>query len=166
MKHPVIISSNGTRYKKPTPGIIGSYLSSAVGRMRLAQSMVAPLRTRLDYQGIARKTFLVEQLPSGALPLYDKLPDICSVVLEVGKYKHREVVIDSSGKLQKRNSPRGVRGVRVKMPTFEIFSNPTIRLSDVKARRFDLIDKCKNEILAAEDSAIFSALNDNESIEE
>jgi len=160
MKHPVIISSDGTRYKKPTPGIIGSYLSSAAGRMRLAQSMVAPLRTRLDYQGIARRAFLVEQLPQGALPLYDKLPDVCTAVLNVDyKYKHREVIIDSSGKLQKRNSPRGVRGVRVKMPTFEIFSNPTIRLSDVKTRRFDLIDKCKNEILAAEDSAIFSALD-------
>jgi len=165
MKHPVIISSDGTRYKKPTPGIIGSYLSSAAGRMRLAQSMIQPLRTRLDYQGIARKTFLVDRLPSGALPLYDKLPDVCNVILEVGKYKHREVVIDSSGKFQKRNSPRGIRGVRVKMPTFEIFSNPTIRLSDVKTRRFDLIDKCKNEILAAEDSAIFSAL-DNTDIEE
>lgn len=31
-----------------------------------------PLRRNLDYQSIARKTFLVEQLPDGALPIYDK----------------------------------------------------------------------------------------------
>jgi hypothetical protein len=46
-------------------------LKSAAGRLSLAQSMTAPLRTRIDYVGISRKVFLVEQLPSGALPVYD-----------------------------------------------------------------------------------------------
>jgi hypothetical protein len=163
MKHPVLISSDGALYKRTKPGFIGSYLSSAAGRMRLAQSMIQPLRTRIDYQGIARKTFLIDQLPSGALPIYDKEPGVCNIVLNVGAYKHRELVINSSGRLNKRNS--FPRGVRVRMPLFEIYSNPTIRISDIKKRRFDLIDKCKSDILAAEDSAIFSAL-DNANIEE
>ena len=32
---------------------------------------VPPLRQRLDYSPVGRKTFLVEQLPDGALPIYD-----------------------------------------------------------------------------------------------
>ena len=29
------------------------------------------------------------------------------------------------------------------LPTFEVFSNPTIKLDDIKARRFSIIDRCK-----------------------
>ncbi len=54
--------------------IIQQYLASSEGRARLAQTMVAPLRQRIDYQSIARRTFLVEQMPEGALPVYDRDP--------------------------------------------------------------------------------------------
>lgn len=47
-------------------------LRSAEGRSRLAQAMVAPLRARMDYQSVGRRAFLVEQLPQGALPVYDR----------------------------------------------------------------------------------------------
>jgi len=52
--------------------IISQYIQSSGGRQRLAQAMVAPLRTRLDYSGMARRVFMVEPLQGGALPTYDK----------------------------------------------------------------------------------------------
>lgn len=54
--------------------VIQQYLASSEGRQQLAQSMIAPLRRRLDYQGIARQVFAVEQLPAGALPYYSAAP--------------------------------------------------------------------------------------------
>jgi hypothetical protein len=36
-------------------------------------------------------------------------------------------------------NPRGVN--RVQIPTFEITSNPTIHLEDIRQRRFDLIER-------------------------
>lgn len=60
--------------------IISEYIGSTEGRSRLAQSMVAPLRARMDYQSIGRRTFLVEQLPEGALPVYDRDPEVGAMV--------------------------------------------------------------------------------------
>lgn len=45
------------------------------GRARLAAAMVAPLRQRLDYQSLARQTFMIEQMPEGALPTYVPPPE-------------------------------------------------------------------------------------------
>lgn len=39
-----------------------------------------------------------------------------------------------------------VFGKRVTIPEFEIVSNPTIRISEVKRRRFNLIDRNKGRI--------------------
>lgn len=52
--------------------IISQYLSTPEGRRRLTESMVAPLRARMDYQSIARRTFQVEALPPGATPIYER----------------------------------------------------------------------------------------------
>ena len=52
--------------------IISEYIKTAGGRAKLAASMTQPLRLRRDYTSVGRKTFLVEQLPDGALPIYDK----------------------------------------------------------------------------------------------
>jgi len=60
--------------------IISEYIGSTEGRSRLAQSMVAPLRARMDYQSIGRRTFLVEQLPEGALPIYNRDPEVGAMV--------------------------------------------------------------------------------------
>jgi hypothetical protein len=43
--------------------------------------MAAPLRRNLDYQSIARRTFMVEELPAGALPIYDRDPDLMARIL-------------------------------------------------------------------------------------
>jgi hypothetical protein len=50
--------------------LISDYFSSPEGRHKLAVSMIEPIRRRLDYNAIARKTFIVESLPEGALPLF------------------------------------------------------------------------------------------------
>jgi hypothetical protein len=42
--------------------IITKYINSSAGKQNLARSMIAPLRTRLDYSSIGRKAFLVEEV--------------------------------------------------------------------------------------------------------
>lgn len=44
--------------------------------------------------------------------------------------------INSHGKLVEK-----LNAGRVIVPTFEIYQNPTIRIDDVKQRRFNLIDR-------------------------
>ncbi len=56
--------------------IIAEFLNTREGRMRLAQSMIQPLRRRLDYAAIARKVFLVQQLPEGAQVYYGRDTDV------------------------------------------------------------------------------------------
>lgn len=52
---------------------------------------------------------------------------------------------------------------RVIMPAFEIVNTPTIRIADIKQRRFNLISRevhqARQEIMAQEDAAIFEALD-------
>lgn len=43
--------------------LIRDVISSSVGRRSLASSMIAPIRARMDYQAVGRKTFLVDQMP-------------------------------------------------------------------------------------------------------
>lgn len=50
--------------------VANALLESQEGRERLAQSMMAPLRRRLEYSGLARAAFQVEQIPAGAAPTY------------------------------------------------------------------------------------------------
>lgn len=63
--HPVKISPDGL-FNEEDIGfknrIIAQYLSTPQGRQKLAASMVQPLRTTLDYQGLARKVFTVQPL--------------------------------------------------------------------------------------------------------
>ena len=61
--------------------VIGSLITSGKGRQRLAASMVSPLRQRRDYTSCGRKAFYVEQLPDGAMPVYDKDPDVTAYMV-------------------------------------------------------------------------------------
>lgn len=127
--------------------MISDYLGSTSGRSKLAASMVQPLRLRRDYLAVGRRTFLVEQLPDGALPIYDKDPDVAAFV--VGEEGENVISI---------TKPR-----RVLFPLFEIASNPEIPLTQVKERRFDLIqraqDLARSQIQAAEDERVFQVLD-------
>ena len=127
--------------------IIAKYIGSSQGRQRLAASMVNPLRSRRDYSSIGRKAFLVEQLPDGALSIYDKDPEVTAYVVS----EEGDNIISQT------------RSARVHVPLFEIASNPQIAITEIKARRFDLVDraldKAKSEIQAAEDVRVFATMD-------
>ena len=53
--------------------------------------------------------------------------------------EHKFVIITSSKTIGQRD--RILQGKRVILPTFELFSNPTVKVSDIKSRRFNLIDR-------------------------
>jgi hypothetical protein len=175
MKHPIIITSGGSlerRDKYDRNSIIAKYLASSTGRQALASSMIAPIRRSLDYQGIARQVFAVQQLPQGAAPAYvssglpsGNLPvydsDLVADIV-VGRYKYDAIRISSRGRLYRKGQLSGAAR-RVTIPQFQLYASPTIKLSDVKSRRFNLIDratyKLKQSIMAEEDSMIFDILD-------
>ena len=127
--------------------LISEYIKTPGGRAKLAASLTQPLRLRRDYTSVGRKTFLVEQLPDGALPIYDKDPDVTAFV--VGEEGQNILAI---------TKPR-----RVIFPLFEIASNPEIPLTQIKERRFDLIERAQDlaraQIQAAEDERVFAVLD-------
>lgn len=126
--------------------MIKQALLTSEGKIALGQAMANPIRRNLDYQGVARKAFVVDPLPQGALAIYDRDIDVSAVV------------ISSNGTAPESR----VFGDRVTVPEFEIVSNPTVRISEVQRRRFNVIDraqqKARMEIQAQEDSNAFAAL--------
>lgn len=143
MKHPLIISSDGKALGKQ--GVIARFIRSPAGRAQLAASMAAPIRRHLNYQGIARKVFHVEPLPQGALPYYDEDIDVASCLSDTVDdikiaFKHNKLIINSNGKPGKESTLRGLAR-KVIFPSFEIVNSPSIRISDVKKRRFKVIDR-------------------------
>lgn len=134
--------SNAVRDK-----LVGQYIESAQGRVKLAASMTQPLRLRRDYQSVARKAFFVDQLPDGALPIYDKDPDVAAFV-----------VAEDGEAIQSYIKPR-----RIIVPLFEIASNPEVALTQIRERRYDVIERMQKlaaaEIQAAEDERCFSIMD-------
>lgn len=122
-------------------------LLTADGKVALGQAMALPIRRNLDYSGVARRALVVDPLPNGALPVYDRDIDVAAVV------------VSANGSAPESQ----VRGDRVNVPEFEIVSNPIVRIREVKQRRFNVIDravqKAKQEIQAQEDANIFAALD-------
>ena len=127
--------------------LVEKALLSHDGKVALAQAMANPIRKNLDYMGVARRALVVDALPQGALPVYDRDIDVSACV----------VSSNGSG-VESR-----VFGDRVTVPTFEIFANPTVRMSEVRRRRFNVIDravqKARQEIMAQEDANVFMALD-------
>ncbi len=115
--------------------------------------MANPIRRNLDYQGVGRKALRVDPLPQGALAVYDKDIDV------------NAIVVSSNGAVPESR----IKGDRISVPEFEIVSNPTVRISEVKRRRFNVIDraqqKARQEIQAQEDANIFAALEFASSLE-
>jgi hypothetical protein len=127
--------------------MIAQALTTQEGKIALGQAMANPIRRNLDYQGVGRKALVVDPLPQGALPVYDRDIDVSAVV------------ISSNGSAPESR----VFGDRVTIPEFEVVSNPTVRIAEVKRRRFNVIDraqqKARQEIQAQEDANIFAALD-------
>ena len=127
--------------------MIHQALSTQEGKIALGQAMANPIRRNLDYQGVGRKALVVDPLPQGALPIYDRDIDVSAVV------------ISCNGSVPESR----VFGDRVSIPEFEVVSNPTVRIAEVKRRRFNVIDraqqKARQEIQAQEDANVFAALD-------
>ena len=127
--------------------ILSKHVKTAAGRQRIAASMVQPLRKRRDYSSVGRKGFYVEQLPDGALPIYDKDAEVAAYV--IGEEGDNIISV--------------VKPKRVMFPLFEIAANPEIPLTEIKARRFDLIERSVDlgsaEIMAEEDRKIFAVMD-------
>jgi hypothetical protein len=133
--------------------LISRAIQTSDGKIALAQAMASPIRKNLDYHGIARRALVVDPIAQGAMATYERDIDVAAVV------------ISSNG-----TGPESrVFGDRVVVPEFEIFANPTVRIAEVKRRRFNLIDravqKARQEIMAQEDANVFAALDAAASVE-
>lgn len=127
--------------------LIASALETQEGRASLASSMANPIRTSLDYQGIGRKLLVVDPLPQGALPVYDRDVDAKSFIVS-----------------KRGQAPdQLIEGERILVPTFEVVSYPQVRFNQVKERRFNIIDRAqqraKSDIMAKEDETVFSLID-------
>lgn len=136
---------------------LGQLLKTAGGRQKLAASLGPSLRRRRDYMSIARKSLMVETLPDGALPIYDKEFDTQAGVVSLlpgGSMVEAFVVGEEGGDIVRVIKPK-----RVTVPTFEIVANPMISITQIKERRFDLVARSLNlakaEIGATEDAYVF-----------
>ena len=153
MKLPFEINLRGKLVEKgwnSLKAVLQNLAKSPIFQAKLASSFAAPIRRSLDYQGIARRAFVVEQMPDGALPIYTREET----------FKHNKFVITPKGKLLKRDEfeRQRVFGQRVIVPQFEVYQNPTIRITDVKRRRFNVIDRhvqtARQQIMRQEDDKI------------
>ena len=114
--------------------LIAQALETPEGRVALAQAMVEPIRRALEYQAVGRKLLMIDELPQGAYARYEKDVHVTGTVIA-----RRGAVPDQI-----------IEGEEILVPTFEIATNPTIRLSEIKARRFYIVE---------EDLNIFNAVN-------
>lgn len=133
--------------------LISQALMTNDGKIALAQAMANPIRRNLDYQGVARRALAVDALPQGASPVYDRDIDVAAYV------------ISSNGAVPESR----VFGDRVTVPEFELASNPTVRIAEVKRRRFNVIDravqKARQELQAQEDANVFAAVDSAAGVE-
>ena len=123
------------------------YIRSPKGRSVIAASLQQPLRTQRDYSAVGRKAFMVDPLPNGSLPYYDKDVDARAyVVAEEG---------DAISCVCK--------GKRVLFPLTEIVANPEIPLTEITNRRFDVIErsvaKSTADIGREEDEKVFGCID-------
>lgn len=126
--------------------LIAQSLESPEGRVALAQAMVEPIRRALEYQAVGRKLLMVDELPQGAYARYEK--DV----------RQTATVISRRGGVPENMT----EGEEVLVPLFVIAARPTVNLTEVKARRFFIVDraqiKAKEAIQKEEDTNIFNAI--------
>ncbi len=127
--------------------IIAMALESPEGRTALAQAMVEPIKTSLMYQAIGRKLLMVDELPQGALPRYERDVAVKSYVIP-----KRGAVPDSY-----------VEAEELLIPPVELATNPTIKLNEIRQRRFYIVDRAqvraKDSLQRQEDIEIFKVIN-------
>lgn len=127
--------------------IVGQALETPEGRVALAQAMVEPIKIALEYQAIGRKLLMVDELPQGALPRYER--DIAV----------KSYIISKRGRVP----DMFIEAEELMVPTFEIATNPTIKLNEIRARRFYIVDRAqiraKDSLQRQEDYEIFQVIS-------
>lgn len=133
--------------------LISRAIMTHEGKIALAQTMASPIRKNLDYQGIFRRALVVDPVGQGVFASYERDIDVTAVV------------VSSNGAVVESR----VFGDRIFVPELEIVSNPTVRIREVRNRRFNIIDravqKARQEIMANEDANGFAALDAASSVE-
>jgi hypothetical protein len=61
--------------------IIAAALETDEGRVALAMAMVEPIRRSIEYQAVARKLLMIQELPDGAMARYER--DVRSTAREL-----------------------------------------------------------------------------------
>lgn len=127
--------------------IVAMAIETQEGRTALAQAMVEPIKNSLMYQSVGRKLLLVDELPQGVLPRYER--DVTAKAWTVSK---RGAVPTSE-----------IEAEELIVPTFEIAANPVLRYSEVRARRFYIVDRAqiraKDSLQRQEDTEVFKVIN-------
>lgn len=126
--------------------LVDSMFESTEGRMALAASMANPIRMDMDYQGISRKTLVVDAIPQGELVIYDR--DVRLPAKVIGMRGRIEDGI--------------LEGERVTVPTFNVVSYPQVAIDQIQTRKFNIVDRAqqraKNDMMATEDTFLFTTL--------
>jgi len=127
--------------------VIAQALSSQEGRTALAQAMVEPIKTSLMYQGVGRKLIMVDELPQGALPRYER--DIAVKSYVIGKRGQVPTSV--------------VEAEELLVPVVELASNPTIKMNEIRQRRYYIVDRAqvraKDSLQRQEDIEVFKVIN-------
>lgn len=126
--------------------IIAQALETAEGKLALAQAMVEPIKTSLMYQGVVRKLLLVDELQQGQYARYER--DVTA----------KSYTIPKRGAVPTTE----IEAEELMVPTFEMASHPTIRMSEIRARRFYIVDRAqvraKDSLMRQEDIEGFRAI--------
>ncbi len=61
--------------------LIREFLNTPGGREKLAAAMTLPIRTHIDYNRLGRELIPIQQMPQGAMAVYDENPDLVSEVV-------------------------------------------------------------------------------------
>lgn len=122
--------------------------ASQNARYVIGQAMASPLKTFLEYKGVMRKALRVDPLAPGALPVYDRDTEEISADIIAA-----QSAIDQTP----------IVGERIYVPMFEIATYPTVKLREIKIRRFNMIDRiqvrARQFMQETEDAMIINVLN-------
>lgn len=126
--------------------IIATLLSTASGRNTIASELQLPLRQYQDYEAVGRSALMIDRLPAGQRPYYDK--DIDTPAFIIGE--NGETIMSQ------------IKGESVYVPLMVISANPEIPLTQTQDRRFDVQNrvkvKTKHEVFRIEDRKIFALM--------
>lgn len=138
---------NNRNSNEQREAIIAMALDTADGRVVLAQAMVEPIKTSLMYQAIGRKLLMVDELPQGALPRYERDVAVKSYVIPKRGMVPTHVV----------------EAEELLIPVIELATNPTIKINEINQRRYYIVDRAqvraKDSIQRQEDVEVFKVIN-------